>query len=163
MEFSMRFRRSHHCNALTLADEGREVALAGWVHANRDHGGLVFIDLRDREGLTQIVFDPKEAPDAHEAAAGLRREYVVAVRGTVVRRSPETVNPKLPTGQVEVRVREAQCLNASENPPFELDDDVEVSVDCACKGTSNSATASSRRLGTSWTARRSSKWKHRRF
>jgi aspartyl-tRNA synthetase len=126
MEFGMRFPRTHTCGALRAGQIGSEAALAGWVHSNRDHGGLVFIDLRDREGVTQLVFDPASAPEAHGVAAGLRREYVVLVRGRVVARSPETVNPKMPTGEIEVKVQEVQLLNAALNPPFDLDDDVNV-------------------------------------
>ena len=105
-----------------LADRvGSEARLAGWVHRRRDHGGLVFIDLRDRTGLVQLVFDPDQAGEAFELAHRLRAEDVLSVAGEVVRRAPETVNPELPTGEFEVRVAEARRLADSETPPFEIE------------------------------------------
>jgi aspartyl-tRNA synthetase len=98
-----------------------EVRLAGWVHRRRDHGGLVFIDLRDRTGLVQLVFHPEGAGDAFDLSRLLRPEDVVSVRGAVVRRDPETVNPELPTGEVELRVDEATRLAGAETPPFEIE------------------------------------------
>jgi aspartyl-tRNA synthetase len=129
MEFGMRFKRTHRCGELRAKDVGREVVLAGWVNSNRDHGGLVFIDLRDREGITQIVFDPKINAKEHAEAAGLRKEFVIMARGTVISRAPEVVNPKIPTGEIEVQVSEIQLMNTSLTPPFELDDEIEVSED----------------------------------
>ncbi len=97
------------------------VRVAGWVHRRRDHGGLVFIDLRDRTGLVQLVFNPDEAGEAFELGHRLRSEDVLTATGPVVKRSPETVNPDLPTGEVEVRVSEAELLSDAETPPFEIE------------------------------------------
>ncbi len=105
-----------------LADlVGSERRLAGWVHRRRDHGGLVFIDLRDRTGLVQLVFDPDEAGEAFALSRRLRPEDVVTVAGPVVRRDPETVNPELPTGEFELRVTDATLLSDAETPPFEIE------------------------------------------
>ena len=98
-----------------------EVRVAGWVHRRRDHGGLIFIDLRDRTGLVQLVFHPDQAGDAFELAHGLRAEDVLSVSGKVEKRSPETVNPKLPTGEDEVTVAEARLLSDADTPPFEIE------------------------------------------
>ena len=100
---------------------GSSVRVAGWVHRRRDHGGLAFIDLRDRTGLVQLVFDPDEAAEAHELVHALRSEDVLSIAGAVVERSPETVNPELPTGTVEIRVAEARLLADAETPPFEIE------------------------------------------
>ncbi len=115
-------KRSHSCGDLRAADEGREVALMGWVQRRRDHGGLIFVDLRDRDGLTQVVFNPEVNPDTHNKARVLRDEYVIAIRGAVCLRPPEMVNPQLPTGEMEVLVEELRVLNSSKTPPFELED-----------------------------------------
>jgi aspartyl-tRNA synthetase len=106
---------------LRAADVGRDVRLAGWVARRRDHGNLIFVDLRDRSGLVQLVFDPRVAPDAHHFAEGLRAEYVVTAGGEVVARSPETVNPALPTGEIEIRVASAELLSVARTPPFEIE------------------------------------------
>ncbi len=98
----------------------------GWVHGRRDHGGVVFIDLRDRSGILQIVFNPEESRTAHEAAGVLRGEYVIAVRGTIRERPPETLNPSLATGEVEVKAEELRILNESATPPFMIEDDGNV-------------------------------------
>jgi aspartyl-tRNA synthetase len=100
---------------------GSQARVAGWVHRRRDHGGLIFIDLRDRTGLVQVVFNPDSAGEAHALAHGLRAEDVISVEGEVVRRSPETVNPDLPTGEVEVLAGEAAVLADAETPPFEVE------------------------------------------
>jgi aspartyl-tRNA synthetase len=120
------WKRTHSCGALRAADAGQVVTLMGWAFRRRDHGGLVFVDLRDREGLTQCVFDPKEAPDAHGKVEGVRAEFVLAVRGTVAPRPPGTENPKLPTGAVEIRVSEMRILNDSRPLPFQLEDEGDV-------------------------------------
>ncbi len=124
--------RDTWCGSLRADMVGREVRVAGWVHRRRDHGGLVFVDLRDRSGLVQVVFNPEHAPDAHQAAHDLRSEWVVSVRGEVVPRSQETVNPGLPTGEVEVRADALEVLAEAETPPFPLDEDAR-SVDEALR------------------------------
>src|SRR5436190_13562441 len=103
-----------------------EARVAGWVHRRRDHGGLIFIDLRDRTGLLQLVFRPEEAPEAHAAAHGLRAEDVLSAKGRVVRREEGTVNPQLPTGEIELAVDDIEVLADAETPPFEVDSDKAV-------------------------------------
>ena len=115
--------RDSWCGDLRPARAGEEVRLAGWVHRRRDHGGLIFVDLRDRSGLVQLVFHPDRAPQAHAAAHALRSEDVVTVAGTLSRRSTETVNPHLPTGEVEVEVAEVEQLADAETPPFPVDEE----------------------------------------
>jgi aspartyl-tRNA synthetase len=95
------WRRSHYCGKVTGDLIDREVTLMGWVQRRRDHGGLIFVDLRDREGIVQLVFNPEEAPGAHKKAHVLRNEYVLAVKGVVSRRPEDTENPQLATGDVE--------------------------------------------------------------
>ncbi len=114
--------RTHSCGQLTAQDVGKQVSLAGWVHTRRDHGGLIFIDVRDRQGLTQIVLNPKENPNAHGVGEKIRSEYVIAVGGTVHKRPPGTENTKLLTGQIEVHVSTIEILNASKTLPFEITD-----------------------------------------
>ena len=121
-------KRTHTCGVLRARDEGREVVLMGWVQRRRDHGGLVFVDLRDREGITQVVFNPEINLDVHTKAGVLRDEFVLAVRGLVNLRPPDMVNPQLDTGEIEVIVSELRILNSSKTPPFELEDfNVDVS------------------------------------
>jgi aspartyl-tRNA synthetase len=108
---------------LRPADEGREVTLAGWVARRRDHGGLVFVDLRDEDGVVQLVVNPELSADAAGVAHELRNEFVVRARGTVVRRSPETVNPAMATGEVEVQLAELEILSRSTPLPFQLDEE----------------------------------------
>ena len=115
--------RTHWAGQLRADDEGETVRAAGWVHRRRDHGGLIFIDLRDRTGLLQLVFRPEEAPAAHAAAGALRAEDVLSVSGQLVKRAPEAVNPELPTGQVELVVAELDQLADSRTPPFQIDED----------------------------------------
>ena len=104
-----------------------ELRVAGWVHRRRDHGGLIFIDLRDRTGLLQLVFRPEEAPDAHAVAERLRGEYVISALGHLVRRDESAVNPNLPTGEVELVVDSVELLAEAETPPFQIDEDEPVS------------------------------------
>ena len=113
--------RDTWCGQVLGDKVGSEVRLSGWVHRRRDHGGLIFIDLRDRTGLVQLVFNPDEAGGAHELGHGLRSEYVISVSGEVVTRSEETVNPEMQTGEFEVRVKEAEILAEAETPPFEIE------------------------------------------
>ncbi|ASR46325.1 aspartate--tRNA ligase [Paenibacillus kribbensis] len=119
-------KRSHQCGALTDAHIGETVTLNGWVQTRRDLGGVLFIDLRDRSGIVQIVFNPAYSGDALQIADRVRSEYVLEVTGTVVKRDAETINPNLPTGEIEVRVTEIEVLNASKTPPFFIEDGVEV-------------------------------------
>jgi aspartyl-tRNA synthetase len=113
--------RTHSCGELRASDAGRTVVLMGWVATRRDFGPLTFVDLRDRDGVTQVVFDSEAAPDAHARAKEVRGEYVVAVRGEAVLRAEGQRNPKLSTGDVEVRARELLVLNEARTPPFQLD------------------------------------------
>ncbi len=119
-------RRSHACGAVTAELVGREVTLAGWVHRRRDHGGVIFVDLRDREGLVQVVFRPDTSPACHARAHALRSEYVILARGIVRRRSEDTVNPNLPSGEIEVEATELRLLNCATPPPFPIEEEVEA-------------------------------------
>ena len=111
---------------LDAARVGETVRVAGWVHRRRDHGGLVFIDLRDRSGIVQLVFHPETSPEAHELAQRLRSEHVLSASGEIVRREEGNVNPRLRTGEIELNVADAEHLAGSETPPFPLDEDVQV-------------------------------------
>ncbi len=119
-------RRTHHCNALGKADVGGEVVLMGWVQRRRDHGGVIFVDLRDRQGMTQVVFNPEYAPVVHEKAHAIRSEYVLAVRGRVDPRPEGMTNPELATGEIEVMVSELKILNRAQTPPFMIENTVDV-------------------------------------
>ncbi|MBN2231584.1 MAG: aspartate--tRNA ligase [Deltaproteobacteria bacterium] len=118
--------RTHTCGALRPEQIGAHVALAGWVQNWRDHGGVVFVDLRDRHGLTQVVFNPEIAPDSHRLAHTVRSEFVLRIEGEVIPRPEGTVNPSLPTGEIEVSVNRAEILNAAKTPPFMVDELGEV-------------------------------------
>ncbi len=120
-------KRNRHCGEIGTADAGTPVVLAGWVQKRRDHGGLIFIDLRDRSGIAQVVFSPDVSPETHESAHNLRSEYVILVRGEVRRRPEEMVNPKLKTGGIEVYIDHLEILNKSKTPPFMIEDNVDVS------------------------------------
>jgi aspartyl-tRNA synthetase len=115
-----------HCGSLNAADVGRELELYGWVARRRDHGGLIFIDLRDRWGAVQVVFNPTNAPQAHASASDIRSEYVVRVRGTVGRRPAGSENPKMATGEVEVAAAELEVISVAKTTPFVIEDDVEA-------------------------------------
>jgi aspartyl-tRNA synthetase len=115
--------RTHWAGQLRAGDVGEQVRVGGWVHRRRDHGGLIFIDLRDRTGLLQLVFRPEEAPEAHAAAGGLRAEDVITVGGELVPRDESAVNPELPTGEVEVVAADFEQLADAETPPFQIDED----------------------------------------
>ena len=114
--------RTHHCNQLRKADIGQTVTLAGWVNTNRDHHGVIFIDLRDREGVTQVVFRPEENPEVAAASHKLRGEDVIQISGRVAARLPGTENAKLATGEIEIVATQLHVLNKAEVPPFPLDD-----------------------------------------
>ena len=120
-------RRTHHCWELDAGDVDKEVVLMGWVHRRRDHGGVIFVDLRDREGITQVVFNPAVDPEIHARAHAIRSEYVLAVRGKVEKRPEDMINPKLKTGEIEVTVTEFKLLNEAKTPPFLIEDDIDAS------------------------------------
>ena len=115
-----------HCGSLRATDVGRVLELYGWVARRRDHGGLIFIDLRDRWGAVQVVFNPTNAPQAHAAASELRAEYVVRVKGTVGRRPAGSENPRMATGEVEVTASELEVISTAKTPPFQIEDDVDA-------------------------------------
>jgi aspartyl-tRNA synthetase len=119
-------RRTHSCGVLNAKDVGSEVVLMGWVLRRRDHGGVIFVDLRDREGITQVVFNPQRAPEAHARAEAIRSEFVLGVRGRVEPRPEGMLNPNLPTGAIEVMASELRILNTAQTPPFLIEDNVEV-------------------------------------
>ena len=119
--------RTHDCGSLSAQDIGRSVTLAGWVDTRRDHGGLIFIDLRDRAGITQVVFNPEINSTAHQQAHQLRSEYVIIIQGKVRARPEGMANPNLKTGEIEVLVNDYQLLNTAKTPPFTLEDTAEVS------------------------------------
>lgn len=125
------YRRTHTCGALTVADAGKRVTLSGWVHTRRDLGGLIFIDLRDRFGITQLLFDPKANTDLHTKASKLRSEWVISIRGEVTLRAQP--NPKLSTGEIEIRVDELEILSTAKTPPFSISDDEEVNEEIRLK------------------------------
>ena len=127
------WKRSCYCGEPRAQGVGEEMTLAGWVHSRRDHGGVIFVDLRDRTGLCQVVFRPEVAPSAHEKAKQIRSEDVIAVRGVLAKRSPETINPELATGEVELVCRELRLLNASAVPPFPIEDDTDAAENTRLK------------------------------
>lgn len=122
-------KRTHNCGELNKSNINKEVTLNGWVHTRRDHGGLIFIDLRDRYGYTQLVFSPQLSPEIHKIAESLRDEFVIAVRGKVYPRPAGTENLKLPTGEIEVMVDQLELVNKSKALPFPIDSETEVNED----------------------------------
>jgi aspartyl-tRNA synthetase len=124
--FISQVKRTHRCGELTSKDVGSEVVLFGWVATRRDHGGAVFIDLRDREGLTQVVFDGQVSAEATAQAGDLRSEFVVGVKGKVVSRGEKNFNPKLKTGEIEIRATDLTIFNRSETPPFLIEDGIDT-------------------------------------
>ncbi len=125
--------RTHYCGDLRITDNGKKVKLCGWVENWRDHGGIVFIDLRDLTGITQIVFNPEISKEVHEIAHKLRAEFVIAIEGEVSPRPEGTVNPKLPTGEIEVIVKKVEILSPAKTPPFIIEDRIEVSENLRLK------------------------------
>lgn len=125
--------RTHTCNELTAKDADREVTLAGWVASRRDHGGLIFVDLRDRYGVTQIVADPGDSKDSYKQLDAARPEYVIKVIGTVRLRPKGSENPKLATGAIEVLCKKVEILNSAKTPPFEINSDTEINEELRLK------------------------------
>ncbi len=125
--------RTHDCGELTAQDKGKDVTLCGWIATRRDHGEIIFIDLRDKHGITQVVFDPEKNKEAHDKAHELRSEYCVKVEGEVSLRPEGTINPKLPTGEVEIEVKKIEVLSESDTIPFEIKDDVTISEEVRLK------------------------------
>ncbi len=126
-------RRTHTCGELRESDIGKRVVLNGWVDSRRDLGGVIFIDLRDRYGITQVVFEPAFNKEAHETAKKLRSEYVISVKGIVRNRPEDTLNPNLPTGMIDVKADELIILNESLTPPFQIKDNIDVNEDLRLK------------------------------
>src|SRR6266700_1520868 len=120
------FYRTHTCGELTIDHVGQQVTLAGWVNRRRDHGGLVFLDIRDRYGMTQVICDPERSAEAHRVASELRSEYVVQISGAVVPRLAGTENPNLSTGAIEIAAEHIEILNPSRTTPFPISDNIQV-------------------------------------
>ena len=125
--------RTHTCGELRQENIGQDVVLNGWVDTRRDLGGLIFIDLRDRYGITQVVFEPSFDKESHELASKLRTEFVISIEGHVRKRPPETDNPKIPTGHIDVMVKKLVILNEAQTPPFPISDNVNASEDLRLK------------------------------
>ena len=127
------WKRTHLCGELRKEHVGQQVCIMGWVHRRRDHGGLIFIDLRDRTGIAQLALDPDRDPEAHTKAEAIRNEFVVAAIGRVSPRPEGTINPKMPTGEVEIEISELRILNPAKTPPFMLDEFTEVAENLRLK------------------------------
>ncbi len=126
-------KRTVTCGELNKSNIGSTVTLTGWIDTRRDHGGVIFVDLRDRYGKTQVVFSPQHNPEAYEQAKDLRSEFVISVTGQVIIRPEGMLNPNISTGEVEVEATELTIINKSEAPPFVIDDAVDVSEDIRLK------------------------------
>ena len=133
LDFLGELRRTHTCGQLRAADEGSTAVLMGWVHRRRDHGGVIFVDLRDRDGITQVVFHEDVDPAVHNRAEQVRPEYVIAIEGKVAPRGPAALNPNLATGEIEVVATRIWILNDSRTPPFPMEDQVDVSEEVRLK------------------------------
>jgi aspartyl-tRNA synthetase len=133
LDFLGDLRRTHTCGQLRASDVGQTALLMGWVHRRRDLGGVFFIHLRDRDGVTQIVFHADASAELHAKAEMLGSEYVIAVEGTVAKRAPETINATLATGEVEVAATKLWILNESRTPPFPMEETVDVKEDARLK------------------------------
>lgn len=128
------FRRTHHLGELNASNIGNTVTLSGWVNRRRDHGGLIFIDLRDRFGITQLVFDPTQNPKVHAEAEQLRSEWVISIKGKVIQRGAGMENPRMPTGEIEIAVQELEILSKAKTPPFSVSDEkIEVNEELRLK------------------------------
>jgi aspartyl-tRNA synthetase len=133
LDFLGDLRRTHSCGELRASDTGKRALLMGWVHRRRDLGGLIFIHLRDRDGITQLVFDESKNPEAHKRAQELSLEFVIAAEGEAKQRASDTINPNIATGEVEVAVAKLRILNESRTPPFPIEDTVDVKEDVRLK------------------------------
>jgi aspartyl-tRNA synthetase len=133
LDFLGELRRTHNCGQLRASDAGQRAVLMGWVHRRRDLGGVIFIHLRDRDGVTQLVFRLEADAAVHAKAEMLSAEYVIAVEGVVEKRTPDNINPAIPTGEVEVAVDNLWILNTSRTPPFPMEETVEVKEDARLK------------------------------
>ncbi|MEE8575433.1 MAG: OB-fold nucleic acid binding domain-containing protein, partial [Thermodesulfobacteriota bacterium] len=127
------WKRSSYAGEVTSEFLDKEVTLMGWVQKRRDHGGVIFVDLRDRTGIVQLVFNPEKAPAAHEKAHAVRSEFVLAIKGVVLKRPPETENQELKTGLLEVMVAELKILSESDGLPFMIEEETDVSEDLRLK------------------------------
>ena len=128
----MELKRSHKCGKIGSENEGEKIVISGWVQKRRDHGGLIFIDIRDRSGIVQTVFDPDDE-EIFELAENLRAEYVVSVKGEVTKRPEGNINPEMETGEVEIEVEKLEILDEAETPPFHVENSVDVSEDLRLK------------------------------
>ena len=128
-----KMKRSHYCGELRLADAGQAAKLTGWVMRRRDHGGLIFVDLRDKSGITQVVFDPMISQVAHELANQIRNEFVLCVSGKIRGRGEGATNPNLPTGEIEIAADQLEILNTAQTPPFLVEDDINVAEEVRLK------------------------------